>query len=53
MGAVISVMNHLAGEYRHTCGHEVMSGGLPASLPGRLTESMVWSKDRIGPGLDS
>ena len=45
--------DHLAGKYRHTCGHEVMSGGLPASLPGRLTESMDGSKDRIGPGLDS
>ena len=26
-------------------------GGLPASLPGRLTESTVWSKDRIWPWL--
>ena len=24
---------------------------LPASLPGRLTESLVWSKDRIWPWL--
>ena len=28
-------------------------GGLPASLPSRLTESTVWSEDRIWLGLDS
>ena len=28
-------------------------GGLSASLPGRLTESTVWSEERIWPGLDS
>ena len=45
--------NHLAGKDRHNCGHEMMPGGLPASLSGRLTESTVWSEDRIWPGLDS
>ena len=28
-------------------------GGLSASLPSRLTESTVWSEDRIWLGLDS
>ena len=39
--------NHLAGKDRHSYGHQMMSGGPPASLPSRLTESMVWSEDRI------
>ena len=45
--------DRLAGNDRHNCGHEMMPGGLPASLSGRLTESTVWSEDRIWPGLDS
>ena len=48
--------DHLAGEDRHNYGHEMTPGspgGLPASLPGRLTESTVWSEDRILLGLDS
>ena len=45
--------NRLAGNDRHNCGHEMMPGGLPASLSGRLTESTVWSEDRILLGLDS
>ena len=48
--------DHLAGKDRHNYGHEMTPGspgGLPASLPGRLTESTVWSEDRIWPGLDS
>ena len=45
--------NHLAGKDRHNYGHEMMLGGLPVLLPSRLTESTVWSEDRIWPGLDS
>ena len=45
--------NLLVGKDRHNYGHKMTLGGLPASLPGRLTESTVWSKDRILPGLDS
>ena len=45
--------DHLAGKDRHNCGHEMTPGGLPVSLPSRLTESTVWSKDRIWPELDS
>ena len=45
--------NHLAGKDRHNYGHEMMSGWPPVSLPSRLTESMVWSKDRIWARLDS
>ena len=45
--------DHLAGKDRHNYGHKMTLDGLPASLPGRLTESMVWSEDRIWPGLDS
>ena len=45
--------NHLAGKDRHNCGQEMISGWPPVSLPSRLTESMVWSKDRIRPGPDS
>ena len=45
--------DHLAGKDRHNCGHEMTPGGLPALLPGRLTESTVWSEGRIWPGLDS
>ena len=41
--------NHLASKDRHNYGHEMTPGGLSASLPGSLTESMVWSKDRIWP----
>ena len=32
---------------------DMMPGGLSASLPSRLTESTVWSEDRIWLGLDS
>ena len=39
--------DHLAGKDRHNYGHKIMLGVLPAWLPGRLTESMVWSEDRI------
>ena len=45
--------NNMAGKDRHNYGHKMTPGGLPASLPGRLTESTVWSKDRIWQGLDS
>ena len=45
--------DHLAGKDRHNYGHEMMPGGLPALLPYRLTESTVWSEDRILPGLES
>ena len=45
--------DHLAGRDRHNYGHKMMLCGLPASLPGRLTESTVWSDDRIWPGVDS
>ena len=45
--------DHLAGKDRHNYGHQMMSGGLPVLLPSRLTESTVWSEDRIWPGLDS
>ena len=47
--------DHLAVKDRHNYGHEMTLGGLPASLPGRLTEtkSTVWSEDRIWLGLDS
>ena len=41
--------DHLAGKDRH----KMTPGGLPASLPSRLTESAVWSEDRILLGLDS
>ena len=44
---------NLAGMDEHNCGHEMTPGGLPALLPGRLTESTVWSEDRIWPRLDS
>ena len=45
----------MAGEDRHNCGHEMTPSpvGPPVWLPSRLTESTVWSKDRIWPGLDS
>ena len=42
--------DYLAGKDRHNRGHEMTPGGLPALLSGRLTESMVWIKDRIWPG---
>ena len=45
--------DHLAGKDRHNYGYAIMPGGPPVSLPSRLTESMVWSKDRIRPGPDS
>ena len=45
--------NHLAGKDRHNYGHEMTPGGLPVSLPSRLTESTVWGEDRIWLGLDS
>ena len=45
--------NHLAAKDRHNYGHKVTPGGLPDSLPGRLTESTVGSEDRIWPGMDS
>ena len=45
--------DQLAGKDRHNYGHEMTLGGPPVSLPSRLTESTVWSKDRIWPGLDS
>ena len=45
--------DHMAGEDRHNCGHEMTPFGPPVWLPSRLTESTVWSKDRIWPGLDS
>ena len=45
--------DQLAGKDRHNCWHEMTPVGLPVSLPSRLTESTVWSKDRIWPGLDS
>ena len=45
--------DHLAGKDRHNYGHEMTPGGLLVSLPRRLTESTVWSEDRIWPGLDS
>ena len=37
---------HGSGQVRD----EMSLGGLPASLPGRLTESTGWSEDRIWPG---
>ena len=43
----------VAAKDRHNYEHEMTPGGLPDSLPGRLTESTVWSEDRIWPGLDS
>ena len=45
--------DRLAGKDRPSYGHEITPDGLPASLPGRLTESKVWSEDRIWLGLDS
>ena len=45
--------NQLAGKDRHNYGHEMTPGGLLVSLPRRLTESTVWSEDRIWQGLDS
>ena len=45
--------DHLAGKDRHNYGYAIMPGGPPVSLPSRLTESMVWSKGRMWPGLDS
>merc|ERR1712067_2147 len=43
---------HMVGEDRGQ--REMTLGGLPASpLPSRLTESKVWSEDRIWLGLDS
>ena len=50
-----SLLKHstVDGKDRHHYGHEMTPGGLPASLPGRLAESMVWSEDRIWPGPDS
>ena len=41
--------DHPAGKDtdRHNYGRKMMLGGLPASLPGRLTDSTVWSEDRI------
>ena len=55
MGVARSVTtnDHLAGKDRHNYGHEMTLGGPPVSLPSRLTESTVWSEDRIWPGLDS
>ena len=41
--------DHLAGKDRHNYGLEMT----PALLLNRLTESMVWIKDRIWLGLDS
>ena len=41
---------HMVGEDRE---REMTLGGLSASLPSRLTESRVWSEDRIWLGLDS
>ena len=45
--------DHLAGKERHNYGHEMTPNGLPAALPGRLTESKVWSVHRIWPWMDS
>ena len=45
--------DHLAGKDRHNYGYEMKPVGLPVSLPSRLTESTVWSEDRIWLGLDS
>ena len=42
---------HRVGEDRRQ--REMTLGGLPASLPSRLTESTVWSEGRIWLGLDS
>ena len=42
---------HMVGEDRGQ--REMTPGGLSASLPSRLTESTVWSEDRIWLGLDS
>ena len=41
--------DHLAGKDRHnySYGYQMMSGGLPVSLPSRLTESTVSCEDRI------
>ena len=50
MGAAQVRDDHLAGKDRHNYGHEMMPDGLPASLPGRLTESTVYR--RAGSGWD-
>ena len=42
---------HMVGEDRKQ--RQMTPGGLSASLPSRLTESTVWSEDRIWLGLDS
>ena len=44
MGAARSVTTTCLN--RHNYGHEMMQGGPLFSLPSRLTESTVWSKDR-------
>ena len=44
-------VGHMVGE--DTKQREMTPGGLSASLPSRLTESTVWSEDRIWLGLDS
>ena len=46
--------DHLAGEDRHNYGHEMTPGspgGLPASLPGRLTDGLERGQDLAGAGL--
>ena len=53
MGVARSVTtnDHLAGKDRHNYGHEMTPDGLPAALPGRLTESKVWREHRIWPWI--
>ena len=43
--------DHLDGKDRHNYGHEVTPGGLPASLPGRLTDGLKRGQDLAGAGL--
>ena len=43
--------DHLAGKDRHNYGHEMTPGGLPASLPGRLTDGLERGQDLAGTGL--
>merc|ERR1712155_155569 len=43
--------DHLAGKDGHNNGHEMTPGGLPASLPGRPTDSLERGQDLAGAGL--
>ena len=46
--------DHLAGEDRHNYGHEMTPGspgGLPVSLPDRLTDGLERGQDLAGAGL--